>query len=235
MDSQWINNKKRFLDKLDIMDASFCTTDPKSLKFPSNRKIYYMPNPVDESFEKLQNFRYENFNNDVFFAMSHGVHRGVLKKGKFDERENFINKLLLKTPDVRFDLYGMHDKQPVWADNFINAISQSKIGLNLSQGKSAKYYSSDRFAQLIGNGLLVMIDEKTKFGDFFNNNEIILYKNIQDLANKINEYSNNDKARKKIAKNGRDKYFKYFNSTIIADFIINKSFNKNKKNYYWED
>ena len=26
--------------------------------------------------------------------MSHGVHRGVLKKGKFDERENFINELM---------------------------------------------------------------------------------------------------------------------------------------------
>ena len=235
MDSQWIVNKKRFLDKMDIMDASFCTTDPQSLNFPKNKKIYYMPNPVDESFERLKNYRYNNFNNDVFFAMSHGVHRGVLKDGKFDDRENFINKLLIKTPDVRFDLYGMHDKQPVWADNFINAISQSKIGLNLSQGKAAKYYSSDRFAQLIGNGLLVMIDEKTNFGNFFSKDEIVLYKNINDLADKINKFSNNDKLRKKIAKKGRDKYFKYFNSTIIAEFIINKTFGRNKKKFYWEN
>ena len=235
MDSQWIVNKKRFLDKMDIMDASFCTTDPQSLNFPKNKKIYYMPNPVDESFERLKNYRYNNFNNDVFFAMSHGVHRGVLKDGKFDDRENFINKLLIKTPDVRFDLYGMHDKQPVWADNFINAISQSKIGLNLSQGKAAKYYSSDRFAQLIGNGLLVMIDEKTNFGNFFSKDEIVLYKNINDLADKINKFSNNDKLRKKIAKKGRDKYFKYFNSTVIAEFIINKTFGRNKKKFYWEN
>ena len=235
MDSQWIINKKRFLDKMNIMDASFCTTDPKSLNFPKDKEIYYMPNPVDESFEKLKNYKYDNFNNDVFFAMSHGVHRGVLKQGKFDDRENFINKLLFKTPDVRFDLYGMHDKQPVWADNFINAISQSKIGLNLSQGRAAKYYSSDRFAQLIGNGLLVMIDEKTKFGNFFNKDEIVLYKNINDLADKIIKFSNDDRLRKKIAKKGRDKYFKNFNSTIIADFIINKTFKKNKKKYFWED
>ena len=80
-----------------------------------------------------------------------------------------------------------------------------------------------------------MIDEKTKFGNFFSKKEIILYKNIQDLANKINKYSNDDLARKRIAKNGRDKYFKYFNSTIIAEFIINKSFNKNRKKYYWEN
>jgi len=234
MDSNWLVNRKRFLDKIEIMDASFCTTDPSALKFSSKQNIFYIPNPVDESFESLHNYKHENFNNDVFFAMSHGVHRGILKRGKFDPRENFINKLIKKIPNIRFDLYGMHEKQPVWADNFINVISQSKIGLNLSQGKTAKYYSSDRFAQLVGNGLMVMIDEKTQFNDFFDNDEIITYNNINDLSEKIIKYSQDDKLRKKIAKNGRDKYFKYFNSTIIADFIIKKAFNINHKKFYWE-
>ena len=70
--------------------------------------------------------------------------------------------------------------------------------------------------------------------NFFNNNEIVSYNNLNDLSNKIKKYSNNDKLRQKIAKNGRNKYFKYFNSTIIAEFIINKTFNINKK-YYWEN
>ena len=234
MDTLWIANKKRFLDKISIMDANFCTTDPKSLNLEISNPIFYMPNPVDESFEKLHNYKKVFFNNDVFFAMSHGVHRGVLKSGKFDNREHFINKLIKKTPDVRFDLYGMKNKQPIWADNFIRVISQSKIGLNLSQGKAAKYYSSDRFAQLIGNGLLVMIDENTKFGDFFNKDEIILYKNIDDLAEKTSKFTIDDSLRKKIAKKGHDKYFKYFNSTIIADYIIQKIFSNNKKRFYWE-
>jgi glycosyltransferase involved in cell wall biosynthesis len=234
MDTHWIKNKKRFLDKIELMDASFCTTDPKSLRLNKKHKIYYLPNPVDESFETLKNYQNNNFNNDVFFAMSHGVHRGILKRGKFDERENFINKLIKLTPDIRFDLYGMNGIQPIWADNYLNAISQSKIGLNLSQGKPTKYYSSDRFSQLIGNGLLVMIDEKTKIGNFFKKDEIVLYKNISDLSEKINKYSNDNKLRKVIAKKGRDKYFKYFNSTIIANYIICKSFGINKK-FYWEN
>ena len=45
------------------------------------------------SFEKLKNDQNSHLNNDVFFAMSHGVHRGVLKKGKFDERKIFIEKI----------------------------------------------------------------------------------------------------------------------------------------------
>ena len=78
-----------------------------------------------------------------------------------------------------------------------------------------------------------MIDEKTRFGDLFNKNEIIMYKNIDDLSKKIIKYSNNDKLRQDISKKGREKYFKYFNSTLIAEFIINKTYNINKK-YHWE-
>tara|TARA_B100000780_G_scaffold274355_1_gene239244 strand:- start:66 stop:2180 length:2115 start_codon:yes stop_codon:yes gene_type:complete len=234
MDSDWSKNLIRFKDKMSLMDANFCTTDPKTLNLSKKIPIYYMPNPVDESFETLKNFEKDYLNNDVFFAMSHGVHRGILKKGKFDERENFITKLQSLIPNVRFDLYGMKNHQPIWADNFINALSKSKIGLNLSQGKPLKYYSSDRFAQLIGNGLLVFIHEKTKFSHFFNNKEIVTYKNVHDLAKKINKFNQNDKLRKKIAKNGYKKYFKYFNSTIVADFIIQKTLGNQKKYYFWE-
>jgi spore maturation protein CgeB len=216
------------------MDVNFCTSDPKSLKLKKIKPIYYLPNPVDQSFEKLKNYENHYLNNDVFFAMSHGVHRGVLKKGKFDDREIFIEKLKKLTPNIKYDLYGMENKQPVWADNYINRISNSKMGLNLSQGKAVKYYSSDRFSQLIGNGLLVFIDEKTKFSDFLNNREIVTYKDLNDLAEKIIKFNKNDKLRKRIAKKGREKYHKFFNSKEISEFIINKTFNIQNKKYYWE-
>ena len=46
-------NLNRFEHKLDLMDANFCTTNPKSLKF-NNSSVYYMPNCVDQSLEKLK-------------------------------------------------------------------------------------------------------------------------------------------------------------------------------------
>ena len=233
MDDKWVNNKKRFMDKFEIMDFNFCTSDPYSLNFNKNDRVCFMPNPVDESFETLENYKNKYFNSDVFFAMSHGVHRGVLKKGKFDDREIFINNLIKKTPNIRFDLYGFKNKQPIWADDYLLAISQSKIGLNLSQGNPTKYYSSDRFSQLIGNGLLVMVDQKTMMKNFFESDEIIEYKNINDLSEKIIKYNSDHKLRNKIARKGRAKYFKYFNSTLVAEFIINKTY-ENKKKYYWE-
>ena len=123
-----------------------------------------------------------------FFAMSHGVHRGFLKRGKHDDREIFINKLIKMNKDVSFDVYGMNNIQPIWGDKFISRISNCYMGLNLSRGMPIKYYSSDRIAQLIGNGLLTFIDEKTYLSDFFSKNEIIFYNGINDLSEKLSKY-----------------------------------------------
>tara|TARA_B100000029_G_scaffold361525_1_gene354506 strand:- start:248 stop:775 length:528 start_codon:yes stop_codon:yes gene_type:complete len=172
---------------------------------------------------------------DVFFALSHGVHRGVLKTGKDDDRSRFINKLIEITKNVKFDVYGIKNIQPIWADHYFKAISNSKMGLNLSRGDPLKYYSSDRITQIIGNGLVTLIDEKTEYNRFFNNNEMVFYKNINDLSEKIIKISKDEKLRKKIGKNGKIKYQKYFNSTIVANYIIEKTFDlKNKKKYLWD-
>jgi hypothetical protein len=228
----YVNNKHRLLKFEKYIDASFITTDPNALDFNLNSS-YFIPNPVDESFETLKNYE-EDPKNDLFFAMSHGVHRGILKKGKIDDREKLLNKLFNKNKKIKFDFYGYRNKQPVWGDNFINVLSNSKMGLNLSRGKPIKYYSSDRLAQLMGNGLLTFIDERTCYSDFFTNKEIVTYKNYDDLIEKLYKYKKNDSERKLIAKNGKMKYLKYFNSTLVAEFIINKTYDIKKK-YYWDN
>ena len=226
------NNKKRILDKANFIDFTFLTTDPKSLDF-NIKNSFYLPNPCDSSFEILNNYN-KKCDNDLFFAMSHGVHRGQLKKGKKDDREIFIKKLIKLNNSISFDIYGMLNSQPIWADNFLNKVSNSSMGLNLSRGKPIKYYSSDRLAQLMGNGLLTFVDKKTHLNDFFTNKEIIFYNDINDLSYKLNKYKRDEKQRNIIAKNGKKKYFKYFNSTIVADFIINKTLEiNNENNYFW--
>ena len=228
-----INNKKRILDKIDLIDKTFLTTDPKSLSFDLPNS-FFIPNPCDEAFEILTNYK-NDCNFDVFFAMSHGVHRGELKSGKKDDREIFINNLIKKNPNLKFDVYGMNNVQPIWADQFINKISNSYMGINLSRGKPIKYYSSDRMAQIIGNGLLTFIDKKTFLSDFFSNNEIIFYNNLDDLSYKLNKYQKDKKKGKLIAKNGRNKYFKYFNSNLVSEYILNKTFDFNTKNHFiWD-
>ena len=50
--------------------------------------------------------------------MSHGVHRGSLKIGKYDDREFFINKLINKNKLIKFDLYGMNNVSQSGEMNF---------------------------------------------------------------------------------------------------------------------
>ena len=110
------------------------------------------------------------------------------------------------------------------------------MGLNLSRGTPIKYYSSDRITQIVGNGLVCLIDEKTQYRDFFNNSEMVFYKNVSDLSEKILKISRDEKLRKKIAKNGKKKYMKYFNSSLVAEFIINKTLGiESKKKFFWHN
>mgnify|MGYP001419521366 CR=1 FL=1 len=230
-------NKARILDKIEITDSNFVTTSPDVLNFlPKKKLCLFMPNPADESFEVLNNYRNNHCSMDVFFALSHGVHRGILKKGKYDERADFVNRLVEITPNVKFDLYGINNVQPIWADSFLKSISNAKMGVNLSRGNPIKYYSSDRIAQLIGNGLLTFMDIRTQYNNFFGNDELIFYSSLNNLSEKIEKYARDDNQRKSIAKKGQLKYMKYFNSTVVAEYIINKTFYKKYSNdkYLWE-
>jgi hypothetical protein len=166
---------------------------------------------------------------DLFYAMSHGVNRATLKKGKIDDRIFFLDKLTKKIKNINYDFYGFKNKDPIWGNDFYMALVNSKMGLNLSRGKPTKYYSSNRIASLMGNGLLTFVDKKTQLNDLFSNKEIIIYNNINDLTEKIIFYKNNDKKRISIAKKGKQKYFKLFNELKITNYIINKSFGNNTK------
>ena len=227
-------NKERILDKSDLVEANFLTTSPDALDFmPKKTLNYFIPNPSDSSFETLNNYK-KNCNMDVFFALSHGVHRGVLKSGKNDNRAKFIEELMERTQNVKFDVYGLKKVQPIWADHYFKTIENSKMGLNLSRGDPIKYYSSDRITQIIGNGLVTLIDEKTQYNNFFTNNEMVFYKNLSDLSEKIRKLSRDDKLRRLIAYNGKVKYTKYFNSTLVAEFIIKKTLGiQDKIKYMW--
>ena len=227
-------NKSRILDKINVVDATFLTTSPDALNFLNNKNSFFMPNPSDKAFETLNNFN-NSCNVDVFFALSHGVHRGVLKSGKTDDRITFLKNLVNITPDVKFDIYGIDKVQPIWADHYFKTIMNAKMGLNLSRGDAIKYYSSDRITQIVGNGIVCLIDEKTQYSNFFNNDEMIFYKNSNDLSEKIIKISRDEKLRKKIGKKGKEKYTKHFNSDLVSSYILEKTFDlQSNKKYLWE-
>jgi len=228
-------NQERLLKYESVINHNFITTHPSALNFIKDKSKYsYMPIPVDKNVERLNVYDNKTSIYDLFFTMSHGVNRGTLKNDKTDERYPFVEKLLKKNPDIIFDIYGYQNRQPIWAEDFYNSVSRAKMGLNLSRTNSVKYYSSNRISSLIGNGLMTFIDVKTQLNDFFNDDEIVFYKSIEDLSQKLSFYKKNNSLRVKIAKNGQKKYFEHFNSKIVAKYLIEKTFEINlKQKYLW--
>ena len=206
-----------------FVDHNFITTHPSIIKNKVNFKnLHFFFIPVDKNIERFDVFKM-NPKKDLFYAMSHGVNRAILKEGMEDNRVKFLDKLVKKIPNIKYDFYGFSNKQPIWGSDFNNNLINSKMGLNLSRGRPTKYYSSNRIASIVGNGLLTFIDKRVHMSDFFNNNEIIFYDNINDLSDKIKFYSSNDKLRRKIAEKGKKKYFKLFNEQKITEYLVNKS------------
>jgi len=207
----------------DFVDHNFITTHPSVIKNRVNNKnFHFFFVPVDKNIERYDVYKLRP-KNDLFYAMSHGVNRGILKEGIEDNRINFLNKLVKKIPNIKYDFYGFANKQPIWGNDFNNALINSKMALNLSRGRPTKYYSSNRIASIMGNGLLTFIDKNVGLSDFFNKKEIVFYSNINDLSDKIKFYSRNDKIRSKIAQKGKTKYFKLFNESKISKYIIDVS------------
>jgi len=217
----YVKNTKRLKLKFNLCDSNFITTSPKVLNF-DRKKTFFLPNPVDYTIDCLDLSKNPDPLYDVFIAISHGQHRGILKKGKVDIRFNEI-KEIIKSDFVKTNLFGFNDREPVWGDNFFNELKKCSMGINLSRGEPIKWYSSDRIASLMGNGLLTFVKKKYFFSDFFNKNEIIFYDETDELLDKIIYYKKNYKERSNIAKNGRNKYFKLFNNKIISKYIVDKT------------
>ena len=64
---------------------------------------------------------------------------------------------------------------------------------------------------------------------------MVFYNSVSDLSEKILKISRDEKLRKSIARKGKLKYMKNFNSTLVAEYIINKTLGREtKKKFLWE-
>ncbi len=219
----------------DLIDHYFITTAPDIIKTKIKKnKINFLPIPVDPNIEngKFYNVKKDK---DLFFALSHGVNYGKLKKNTIDERYNFIDKLILQSNNqINFNILGLYNEEPKWNYAYSNELMTSKTALNLSRGGPNKYASSNRIASLMGNGVLTLIHSKVKYQDFFDNDEIIIYERHEDLIDKLIRIINKPKELRIRSIRSKKSYFNYFQNNIIADFIINKIFDTKKNfKYVW--
>ena len=129
-----------------------------------------------------------------------------------------------KFPNINYNILGIANESPKWNYDYFNELSKCKIALNLSRGKPIKQTSSNRIASLIGNGIYTFVDHKTQYNEIFNEQEIGTYKSVDDLGKKVEKLLSKPELIKKYAKNGKEKYFRLYNSKKITKNIIDLTF-----------
>jgi spore maturation protein CgeB len=86
----------------------------------------------------------------------------------------------------------------------------------------------------MGLGILALIDKRTRFDEIFAPNEIVTYNGTDDLIDKIDYYRRRDTERKKIAENGWRRAHQFFSETVVAQYILDRTFDRPlSQTYAW--
>jgi hypothetical protein len=229
------NNRKKLLAKQEFLDATFITTAGPVLKelSTSRHTAAFMPNPVDPSIERGRNFEIDTLPYDIFFPSNSADDRRF-HAGKWRAMGDFTSDMQKALPELSFLTPGINGMPKVFGPSYQNAICQCRMGLNISRRNDAYLYSSDRLAHLIGNGLAVCIDRATSYADIFSDDEMIFYASEQELFMRLVTLRQNDEERKRIAKNGWQRYGFLFDSRVIGQYMLDVVYGEhNPAKYSW--
>jgi len=221
--------RQHLLERLPHLDAFFCTTagdwlDPFRKVNPN---CYYLPNPVDPAIECQRNDEKTAFDHDLLYV-------GIDYKDP--ARTAMLEALSEKTGELRFKLHGSLGQPPIFGAAYLDLLSRSKMGLNLSRRNDIPYYSSDRIAQLTGNGLLTFIPETPGFRTLFSDDEVVYFDGTADLVEKALHYNRHDDARRGIAARGRERAHRSYHAERIAGWILAATLGTARQtDYEWHD
>ena len=217
------------IDRMVILDALFCTTGGEHLDMFKQKggKAFYLPNPVDDSIEVFHNDEKTTFEYDLIFC-------GRDKNEK--ERGSFLQHLTDQLDQLRIGLRGSLGNPLVYGHGYLDLLEGSKMGLNLSRSDEYYMYSSDRIAQLTGNGLLTFTPETPGIRKLYNDDEMIFFSGLDELIDKARYYHQHDEERCRIAANGRRRAHQCYNSTRLAKYMLELSLAEGaSENYEWMD
>ena len=213
-----------------LADALFVTTGGKQIReFCTGRNVVaYMPNPADPALEDQNNAQKTVFDRDLVFC-------GVGDPG--DERQALLRQLPEKLPaGVRFEWFGMAGRPAIWGAQYEAVLAGSRMGLNLNRYEGWPLYSSDRIAQLMGNGLLTFVYDKGEMRRFFSDGHVAYFTDAASLARQVAVFCADDARRQAVAAAGRVFYHEHFSGQRVVQFIAETALGlPYSHNYLWAD
>jgi len=212
----WIYNLNNILERLELIDHFFITTDPKELQQTNlHQKLYekcsYLPNICDSSIDTCKAFENKNYEFDLLFI------------GRYDkEREKFIDFLKHSFSHLKLGFFGLTKETVLTGSHYIKTIGRSKIGINYSRKNDISMYSSDRIIHLLANGVLVFSPRIPNLETIIEEDEIVYFDDHEDFTCKLHYYLEHDEERIKMSKKGWVKAHQCFNERVITETMLNQ-------------
>lgn len=215
----------RFEAKADVVDATLISTGLSALGplRKHGRRVGFLPNPVDVSIERGENHLRRDLPYDVFFAVGDLIRTVCGKEWHMDE---FMTALLKELPGAKALLPGMYGQPLIYGAPYQRAMESAAIGLNISRRADWPLYSSDRLAQMIGNGMAVAMERTTGYDALFAEDEMLFFSSFEELAAKIRGAIADPERRMALAAKGRDAYIRLFNERNVARYIVDFAFER---------
>jgi hypothetical protein len=221
-------NVARIEAKLGVVDATLVTSGPAALGGlrVGGRRVGFLPNPADASIERGENHLKPVLPFDLFYACGHPFRPLRHVCGKDWNMDEFTTALMADLPGVRTLLPGLHGKPRLTGAAFQSALESAAIGLNISRRPDWPLYSSDRLAQMIGNGMAVLIERGSGYETLFDGDEMLFFSSLEELAGQIRGALADPARRQAVAEKGRDKYFRLFNERLVARYVVDFAFDR---------
>ena len=215
--------------KLKVTDVNLISTGDNKLlsqfKTAQNR-VGYVPNMADDALETGRAFDHEELPYDIMLCANTGRRQFC---GQDEEIEKIVDDSTAQVENLRWKLAGIKGQPTLNGFEYLRALGESAMGLNLSRMNDIYLYSSDRMIHSFANGQLVFLDSRNGFQDLFSEKEAVFYTTREEFFDKVRYYKNNPQERMKIAATGHHKAHTEFSNVEVAKYMADVLFDENYK------
>jgi hypothetical protein len=205
---------KFIYNRLDLLDAFFATTAGDKLEAFNQRgcRTAFIPNLVHPAIEKYRSFQSLEHDYDLVFVG--GDQRDPERRATLQEIEGRLGGRF------RLGIFGSLNRPGIYGHEKELVLSRSKASLNLTRlPEPMKWYSSDRIASLMGNGLLACTRAEAELHELYGTESMIYYSDTGDLIQQLETALGSGKW-KEIAEKGWQVNHDLFSSKRITSLMV---------------
>lgn len=208
------------IERLPFIDVVFATTGGEYLRewtsavstTQAATRAAFIPNMVDQAIESHRAFAADSFDYDFIFCG---------RDAHDPERQGFMAELNREAAKhLRCAFRGCLGNPPVTGAGYLEFLGRSKMALNISRRNDVALYSSDRLAQLVGNGLLTFCPRVPGLELLFNEDELVYFEDLGDLLEKIVFYHSHDRECRATAERGWQRIHRSCNGERVCRYML---------------